>query len=239
MKLRTSTRALLALTLILTVSLVTGDALAQARRGGGNQTARAQTWQRPPVELSATYGHMWGGNLQFPAGRIRTSTGNTLGIALDIPLHPHATLELAYTRQDGGLDWDPNGGSKEHLTDMSVNFWQLGVIRSIPAGAVEPFFLVAIGATYISPEEATFVVDDETYNTQSTTKLSFAFGVGGKAYLGKAKRFGLRASFKVYPTLYNTGAGIYFGTGGLGAGISGNAIWQWEVAGGITVKLGK
>ena len=52
------------------------------------------------------------------------------------------------------------------------------------------------------------------------------------------ERFGLRASFRTIPTFYNTSAGLWFGTGGASVGINGWAIWQWEVAGGVTVRLG-
>jgi hypothetical protein len=40
------------------------------------------------------------------------------------------------------------------------------------------------------------------------------------------------------PTFYNTGASLWFGSGGSGIAVSGNAIWQWEIAGGLTVKFG-
>ena len=60
--------------------------------------------------------------------------------------------------------------------------------------------------------------------------------VGGEG--GEAEKIGLRASFKVLPTLYNTSGGVWFGTGGASLGITGNAIWQWEAAIGLTVKLG-
>ena len=238
MKFRTTTWALLALTLILTVSLVTGDALAQGRRGGGTTTSSASTWQKPPIELSATYGSMWGGNIQMLNGKLRTATGPSVGIALDIPLHPYAALELSYTRQDGAMDWDPNGGAVETLSDMSVNYWQIGAIKGMLDGAVRPFVSTSLGATYYSPTESQVTIDGTTYQLSSATKFSFIIGVGAKAYFGEAQRFGLRASFKVLPTLYNTGGGVWFGTGGASLGITGNAIWQWEAAIGLTVKLG-
>ncbi len=59
-----------------------------------------------------------------------------------------------------------------------------------------------------------------------------------KAYFGKAERIGIRATFKVMPTMYNTWGGMYFGGGGAGLTVSGNAIWQWEAAGGVTIKFG-
>ena len=243
MKFRTTTWVLLALTLILTVSMVADDALAQGRRGGGTTTSSANTWVKPPIELSATYGSMWGGNIQFSGGKMRTATGPSWGIALDIPLHPFAALELSYTHQDGALDWDANGSQVVKLSDMSVDYWQIGAIKGMLEGAVRPFFSTSLGATVYNPTESQFTIppDDPTgdlYYLDSTTMFSFTLGIGVKAYFGEAQRFGLRGSLKTLATMYNTGGGLFIGTGGVSAGITGNAIWQWEAAIGLTVKLG-
>jgi hypothetical protein len=227
-------KILLVLSIVCLTAFAGSDALAQ-RRGGA--PTRAATWQRPPIEIGATYGNMWGGNLQLVNGRLRTATGPSLGIFLDIPLHAQATLELSYTRQDGALDWDSRTG-KVKLTDLSMNFWQIGVVRNLMPGRVVPFVTTSIGANYMSPTEATVVIDGTTVQTDAVTKLAFTIGVGAKAFFGENERFGLRASFKVLPTMYNTGGGIFIGTGGASVGLTGNAIWQWEVAGGLVVKLG-
>ncbi len=224
--------ALLALSLILMTTLFTGEALAQRRGGGGGGGGLAG-----PIELSATYGSMWGGNVSLINGKLRTATGPSYGFALDIPVHPAMAIEVSYTRQDGALDYDSRG-SKDKLTDMSVNYWQIGAIRGLIDGKVRPFVTTSLGVTYYSPTESSVVIDGETFNISSSTKFSFVLGLGVKSYFGEAEKIGLRASFKVLPTLYNTGGGVWFGSGGASLGVTGNAIWQWEVAAGLTVKFG-
>jgi hypothetical protein len=102
--------------------------------------------------------------------------------------------------------------------------------------------LGSLGVTYFSPEASSFLLDpndeDSIVYTQTSTMFSLNFGLGLKSYFGKAEKIGIRASFKVMPTLYNTGAGLWFGSGGAGVAVSGNAIWQWEAAVGLTVKFG-
>ncbi len=231
-------KLMLVISFALMATLCTGEALAQ-RRGGSQKAggAGATTGPKPPIELSVTYGSMWGGNIQTYNGKIRTATGPSYGIALDIPLHPAMALELSYTRQDGGLDYDTRTG-KERLTDMSVNYWQIGAIRGLLDGKVRPWISTSLGATYYSPTEGTVIIDGDEYRAEGATKFSFIIGLGAKTYFGKAERIGLRASIKVLPTLYNTGAGVWFGSGGASLGVTGNAIWQWEAAIGLTVKLG-
>ena len=211
---------------ILATTMSPASALAQ--RGGG---------LAGPIEFSATYGSMWGGNVDTYHGTLRTATGASYGFALDIPLHPTTALELSYTYQDGAMDYESHGATTT-LTDMSVNFWQIGGVRVLAAGRVQPFVTAAIGMTYFSPEAGSVVVEGETYQVESSTKLSFALGAGFKTYFGQAERFGIRASIKVLPTLYDSDAGVWLGTGGASLGLSGSALWQWEAAGGLTVKFG-
>jgi len=226
------------------LTAVADEALAQ-RRGGGSQPRQLPPGFTPYLEASATYGSMWGGNIDLTYGinsrKIRTGTGPSYAFALAYNLHPMQAVEFSYTRQDGSLDLDYKG--LRTLTDMSVNFWHLGSIRYLaPPGKVRPFVLLSLGATYFSPESASFLLDendpDTLVYTQTQTKFSFNFGLGVKSYFGKAEKIGIRATFKVLPTLYNTWGGMYFGSGGGGLTVSGNAIWQWEAAVGLTVKFG-
>jgi hypothetical protein len=225
-----SKRTVLAMTVLAVLTTFTAqEALAQ-RPGGG----------RPPIEFSTTYGSMWGGNIGGYYGKLRTGTGGSWGFALDVPIQPGMWLEASYIRQDGSLDWDPKGAAKTTLSDVSVNVWQLGTIRGFgrPGGAVMPYLQGSLGLTYFSPSESTVVIDNESYAIDSITKFSMTFGAGFKAYFGQAQKIGLRGTFKVISTLYDAGGGIFFGPGGVDVGIAGSAIWQYEVAGGLTVKFG-
>ena len=222
---------------------VADDALAQRR--GSQPPRQLPAGFTPFLEASATYGSMWGGNINLTydivSRKIRTGTGPSYAFALAYNLHPMQAVEFSYTRQEGSLDLDYK--ELRTLTDMSVNFWHLGSIRYLaPPGKVRPFVLLSLGATYFSPEKASFLLDendpDTLIHTQSKTKFSFNFGLGVKSYFGKAEKIGIRASFKVLPTFYNTWGGMYVGSGGAGLTISGNAIWQWEAAAGLTVKFG-
>jgi len=218
----------LLLVLAATISLAPAGALAQS--------GTARSGARPAPELSATFGSMWGGNVDTGVGKLRLGTGGSWGLALDIPVMSGTTVELSYTRQDGSLDYDRNGLTT--LTDMSVNYWQIGSVRSFPRGRVVPFVMGSLGVTYYSPAQESVTIEEDTYRTEGETRFSLVFGAGFKTYFGEAQRVGLRASFKVLPTFFSSSSGIWFGTGGGGISFSGSAIWQYEVAAGLTVRLG-
>lgn len=217
-------------TVVLIASFGITEVFAQAPRAGG----------RPPIEFSTTYGTMWGGNIGIGGGKIRTGTGGSWGFALDVPVARGQWLEASYNRQEGSLDWDPQGQPLETLSDMTVNIWHLGSIRTLgrPGSPVIPYVQGSLGATFFSPSESEVILDGESFTIDGTTKFSIAFGVGFKAYLGEAKRFGLRGSFKVISSLFDSGGGVWFGPGGVQLGVSGSGIWQYEAAGGLTIKFG-
>jgi len=237
---RCSARTVLVLALAATlISFGAEMALAQAP----TQTpppAQRPAPSKPPIEFSATYGSMWGGNLELYSGKLRTATGGAIGLALDVPIRPGMWIEASYNRQEGALDWDPRGGTKTSLTDMSVNIWHLGTIRALgqPGAPFVPYVQGSLGATYFSPEASQILIDGEMANISSSTMFSIAFGAGFKAYLGEAKKIGLRGSFKVISSLYDAGGGVFFGGGGASVGVTGSGIWQYEAALGLTVKLG-
>ena len=218
-----------ALALLCALTFVTVE--AQAQRSGPPSSR-----QPSGPELSATYGSIWGGNLDTQFGKLRTATGESWGIALDVPAAHGVTVELSYTRQEGALNLDNQGITP--LTDMTVEYWQIGSLQSLRPGPVSPFLVGGLGATHFSPEEGSFFVDGEEYFLQSTTRFSLHFGAGLKAYFGQAQKIGLRASFKVMPTIYDSAAGIWFGSGGASVSVGGYAIWQFEAAAGLTVRFG-
>lgn len=221
------------LILVVVAVLVTGassDAFAQKPAGAA----------RPPMQFSFTYGSMWGGNIETGLGTLRTGTGGSMGFALDVPIRPGMSLEASYTRQESSLDWDQRGSSLETLSDMTVNVWHLGTLRDLapPSAKVIPYLQGSLGATFFSPSASEAVIDGDTYALEGMTKFSIAFGAGFKTFFGEAQKIGLRGSFKVTSTLFDSSGGVYFGTGGAGLGISGSGIWQYEAAGGLVVKFG-
>ncbi len=227
---RTNKMILLLTVALLAATISTAD-VALAQRGGMGG--------KPPIEFAFTYGSMWGGNLGLSTGKLRTGTGGSMGFTLDVPVAPGTWAEASYTRQDGSLDWDPNRASKITLTDMTVNVWHLGTIRALhQGGPMIPFVQGSLGATYMSPSTGSITIDGEDYAIDSVTKFSIAFGAGFKAYFGEAQKVGIRASFKVISTLYDSGGGVFFGPGGVQLGVSGSGIWQYEAAGGLTVRFG-
>ncbi len=218
---------ILALT-VFAISIVTTAASAQRQ---GPAAAAAQAEYMEGIDVSASYGWMWGGNIDAiyntQGGEFRWASAPSWFFAIEIPIRPGTQLQLQYTLQDTQLDWDPHGGVKSKYADMTVNYWQVGATTGVPRGRFLLYTMLTVGATYWS------FSNDRILDIENQTKFSFTAGVGAKTYFGKSQRIGIRAQFRVLPTFYNTFATI--GTGGVG--VSGNAVWQWEIGGGLSVKF--
>ncbi len=68
------------------------------------------------------------------------------GVEVDVNLHPGAQLALLYSRQDSDLTYK-SGGIKNDLSDISVEYFQIGGIGGARQGKTMPFGMVTLGAT--------------------------------------------------------------------------------------------
>jgi hypothetical protein len=188
-------------------------------------------------EISGSWGWMWGGSAGSRVGTFRLDSSSNYSATLGIPVASLTWAELQYTYQSTAMTLD-DFGVRKSLTDMDIHFFQLVSTRGLKDGPVVPYLLGGIGTTWFNPEQSLIVIDGQTYGLNSSWKLSFVLGLGVKVWLGQAEKVGLRLQFRTLPTLYNSSTGIWVGGGGGGVSISGNAVWQFDVSAGLTVKLG-
>jgi len=188
-------------------------------------------------EISGSWGWMWGGSADSRAGKFRLDSSSNYSATLGFPVAFLSWAEAQYTYQGTAMTLE-NFGSRESLTDMDVHFFQLAATRGVKDGPVVPYLLGGIGTTWFNPDQSVIVIDGQTYGLNSSWKLSFVLGLGVKVWLGQDEKVGLRLQFRTLPTLYNSSTGIWVGGGGGGVSISGNAVWQFDVSAGLTVKLG-
>ena len=188
-------------------------------------------------EISGSWGWMWGGSAGSRVGTLRLDSSSSYSGTLSVPVAFLSWAEAQYTYQGTAMTLDGQG-LFDSLTDMDVHFFQLAAVRGVKDGPVVPYLLAGIGTTWFNPAESVIFIDNERFDLSSSWKLSFVLGLGVKVWLGEAEKVGLRLQFRTLPSLYNSSTGIWVGGGGGGVSISGNAVWQFDVSAGLTVKLG-
>jgi hypothetical protein len=88
---------------------------------------------------------------------------------------------------------------------------------------------------------AIFNVDDQAANsTLSGNATKFAWGAKLGLNFWASESLGIKIQTGLNSAVQGAGGGLYFGTGGVGAGVSTySTFYQFYVGGGLTFKMGK
>jgi opacity protein-like surface antigen len=182
------------------------------------------------VNATVKGGFLWGGGLEFK-------------------LHDYYGLELLYQRLDthAPIDYYPyyntgiNDGLKTGTADLGINYIMIGGTRSMqrPGSKAEPYGGFMLGMAIV---DATFHPDDNGVNSEppsSSSATKFAWGLRLGTNIWASDRVGIKLQMQLLSVPQGAGGGLYFGTGGAGAGITTySTILQFGIGGGLTFKLG-
>ncbi len=192
---------------------------------GGTITLHAQN-----IELTPYTGWQWGGKLDLAYGTADFDASQNFGVSLNVIIPNKATLQLEYMRQPTEISYSEYGGSLFQHYNTNIDWYQIGALREFPVNdRISPFVGITLGATNMR-------VDSESYIDEWA--FSVTGQLGAKIYLND--RIGLRLHLRMLTPMQFGGFGLYFGTGGSGAGASvGSYIIQGDVGGGLIIRLGK
>ncbi len=156
------------------------------------------------------------------------------GGGLEYMLRPAQSIELSYLRLD----------SKAYITDYNLisNVYDLSVASNyIMIGSnryfgmnpkVEPYAGVNLGMAVFSVENS------NTNKTGSATK--FAWGLKAGLNVWASEKVGIKLQGGLLSAVQGAGGGLYFGTGGAGAGVSTySTFYQFHLGGGLTFNFAK
>jgi hypothetical protein len=172
-------------------------------------------------------GLLWGGGLEFM-------------------LHPQYGLELTYLRMDTKAPVtyysnQPPAGVKSNTLDLDINYALIGGNRyKAFSPVVEGFGGLQLGAAFLKatrPAMGGFVGE----NSETATKFAWSIRGGVNIFPGgKASKVGLKLQVGLLSCVQSAGGGLFFGTGGAGAGISTySSAYQFNLGGGLVFKFGK
>jgi hypothetical protein len=166
--------------------------------------------------------------------------GFQYGGGIEVMPYPAVGLEVTYLRLDSKAPmyyWDPNGGigggGDEIFTkfDMAQNWLFLSFNKYVPVNdKVEPFGGFQFGMDIIN------VTNPDNSNTAGATK--FAWGAKLGVNIWASEKVGIKLQAGLLSAVQAIGGGVYFGTGGAGAGVSGfSTYYQVNFGGGLVFKL--
>jgi len=136
-------------------------------------------------DITPSYGFVLSTNLRAAQGDLIIKDSPDFGLTIDVG-HPKLPggmmIQLMYNRQDTRMELKeyPSGTRKE-LFDLIIEYWQLGIVRPLQMGKVQPYGVVGLGAASFNPVGSTW-----------GTEWLFAAHLGGGAKIFLSKSIGLR-----------------------------------------------
>ena len=179
----------------------------------------------PAIYLTGTGGYVFQDKIHLEnGGDAYISDGGSYGAILTIEPVPSAAFELIYHRQDF------TGTFQNFIHEdvkASVNYIMIGGCGQRALGDSRLFAGLNLGA-------AIFADKDDAYTDV------WKFAVGGKlgAKIFPSPRVGILLQTNIDIPVQWASGGLYFGTGGAGAGVStGSSITQFGFTGGLIFRL--
>lgn len=183
-------------------------------------------------DITPSYSFIASTNVRAAEGDLVIKDGSAFGLTVDVG-HPKLPggmmIQLMYNRQDTRMELKeyPSGARKE-LFDLIIEYWQLGIVRPLQMGKVQPYGVVGLGAASFNPVGQTW-----------GTEWLFAAHLGGGAKIFLSKSIGLRLQGRILLPMTFGGGGFWCGTGGCSVGLGSYASFvQFDFNAGLTIALG-
>ena len=179
------------------------------------------------IRLNAYGGYTFGDKFNFSGyygyNEAKIEEAAHFGAGLEVELRPLTAVEIYYQQQPttGRL----LGALSDVKVDLNVSYLMLGGLRYAGNDKVKGFGGLMVGAAFFNSDEV------------NATKL----GVGGRlgVLLTPNPKIGVRLGMQVLSAVQGASGGMYFGTGGAGAGVSTySSIYQFGLFGGLSISLG-
>jgi hypothetical protein len=154
------------------------------------------------------------------------------GGGIEIMPVPAMGIEFTYLRLDSKAPMNYYDGGVQFATfDMVHNYLFLGGNKYVEVNPkVEPYAGFQLGMAIYD------VTNPEENRSASGTK--FAWGLKAGTNIWASERVGVKLQAGLLSVVQAIGGGIYFGTGGTGAGISGfSTYWQFSLGGGLVFRI--
>jgi opacity protein-like surface antigen len=159
------------------------------------------------------------------------------GAGLEYHIPAKAAIEIQYLRQDTNApviyqDGGYLGGQLQNTNfDLAINWIMLNGTRYFPVNeTVEPFMGAGIGM-------GIFALDNPD-NGNSNNATKFAWNLRGGTNLWISENVALRVQASLFSAVQSVGGGLYFGTGGAGAGLSTySTMYQFGFDGGLVFRI--
>lgn len=182
------------------------------------------------VDISPFYGWQMNGKVKFYQGELKTDDNSLYGITMDIMVAPDMGLRLLYSRTETKSHFRPylNHDYDPKDFDLANEYYQVGAIRSMTKGKIEPFGVFTLGAARFHEKDL----------NENLWRFSITAGLGVKIFI--TEKIGIKLQGDFMMPMYFQGVGFYFGGGGSGLTVNSSVpMLQGNFNGGLIFRLGQ
>jgi len=187
--------------------------------------SHAQQWAPAKVELTPFVGYQSAIEFadQTNGGGLELDSTDNAGLIVDVGLAPNMQLEFLYSRADSGLAPDRGGAA---LTNIKVEYFQIGALYVYQEGRVRPFFGATGGATRLSPDAP--ALDGDT---------RFSLGLAGGVKLFLARNIGVRLEARAFATQVDSESAAFCNNGTCRIYYDGDFLYQYMFNAGVIIAF--
>jgi hypothetical protein len=157
------------------------------------------------------------------------------GAALEYMIKPQYGLELSYYRQDATASLNTfQYPVQKHDFDVAINYILLSGSRYLrkPGGKAEGFGGMGLGVAFLDSKDPS--------NGRTNNSTAFAWQFRGGVIIWGTEKIGIKLQAQLQSAVQSVGGGVYFGTGGGGAGVSTySSLLQFGLGGGLVFNFAK
>lgn len=175
-------------------------------------------------------------NTDYYEGKIEG--GFQWGGGLEFMVNPTKGIELKYLRQDTKAPMEyysfDNNRVMNTEFDLAINYVLIGGTNYFKGvgNKVEPYGGLELGMAIFD------IKNPDSGKSEGSTKFAWGFKLGTNIWA--SEKVGIKLQGELLSAVQSAGGGVYFGTGGAGAGVSAySTMYQWILGGGLTFKLGQ
>ena len=197
-----------------------------------------EAWAQPEnanigLELTPTFGYMFGGRLRGYDGEINVDDGFTYGVTLSKAIRPGTWIEFNWNGMQSMAQYrDYFEFTNDEQFDMVVNYFLISSKQTWRTGTdnIRPFGTIGLGASvHTIKNSVNFYDGDEWF-------FSMQFGLGTNIDLNE--RIGIRLQGRMLMPVMWGGVNLWCGTGGCGTGVyTTSSILQGDLSGGLVFRF--
>lgn len=182
------------------------------------------------LSLNVLGGYVFGDNVSTDKFYGNVNGGFQWQAGLEFGLKKMYGLELYYVRQDTHIDVENYGVTPKQSFNAGINYIMLGGKRYayLKSENLTAWGGISLGCAFGNNEDG-----DGSYS-----KFAWGLRLGLKAKANSQSKVGFLFQAQLLSAVQAAGGGIYFGTGGVGTGVSTySTIYQFGLSGGLSIAL--